>query len=52
MSLNKVTDQAVNISSSVDEFMIKFFVALLVVMLVCFISMAGGLAWWSPPRCR
>ncbi|EPN07083.1 AcrB/AcrD/AcrF family protein, partial [Pseudomonas syringae pv. actinidiae ICMP 18804] len=27
MSLNKVTDQAVNISSAVDEFMIKFFVA-------------------------
>ncbi|PXF29563.1 multidrug transporter [Pokkaliibacter plantistimulans] len=39
MSLTKVTDQAVNISASVDEFMIKFFVALLVVMLVCFISM-------------
>jgi len=39
MTLSKVTDQAVNISSSVDEFMIKFFVALLVVMLVCFISM-------------
>ncbi|WP_024697967.1 efflux RND transporter permease subunit [Pseudomonas avellanae] len=39
MSLNKVTDQSVNISSAVDEFMIKFFVALLVVMLVCFISM-------------
>ncbi|ARD13637.1 MULTISPECIES: efflux RND transporter permease subunit [Pseudomonas] len=39
MSLSKVTDQAVNISSAVDEFMIKFFVALLVVMLVCFISM-------------
>ncbi|VXC57353.1 MFS transporter [Pseudomonas sp. 8Z] len=39
MSLSKVTDQAVNISASVDEFMIKFFVALLVVMLVCFISM-------------
>ncbi|NAS96206.1 MFS transporter [Pseudomonas syringae pv. actinidifoliorum] len=39
MNLNKVTDQAVNISSAVDEFMIKFFVALLVVMLVCFISM-------------
>ncbi|RMR86307.1 efflux RND transporter permease subunit [Pseudomonas coronafaciens] len=39
MSLTKVTDQAVNITSSVDEFMIKFFVALLVVMLVCFISM-------------
>ena len=39
MALDKVTDQAVNISSSVDEFMVKFFVALLVVMLVCFISM-------------
>ncbi|MHA3053277.1 efflux RND transporter permease subunit [Acinetobacter sp. ANC 4640] len=39
ISLNKVTDQAVNISSSVDEFMIKFFVALLVVMFVSFISM-------------
>lgn len=39
MSLSKVTDQAVNISASVDEFMIKFFVALLVVMLVSFLSM-------------
>jgi multidrug efflux pump subunit AcrB len=39
MSLVKVTDQAVNISASVDEFMVKFFVALLVVMVVCFISM-------------
>ncbi|TCV97752.1 multidrug efflux pump subunit AcrB [Luteibacter rhizovicinus] len=39
MSLTKVTDQAVNISSAVDEFMIKFFVALLVVMLVSFVSM-------------
>ncbi|HEY0921979.1 efflux RND transporter permease subunit [Rheinheimera pacifica] len=39
MSLSKVTDQAVNISSAVDEFMVKFFVALLVVMLVCFVSM-------------
>ena len=39
ISLNKVTDQAVNISSSVDEFMIKFFAALLVVMFVSFISM-------------
>lgn len=39
MTLSKVTDQAVNITSSVDEFMIKFFVALLVVMLVCFLSM-------------
>ena len=39
MGLSKVTDQAVNISSAVDEFMVKFFVALLVVMLVCFVSM-------------
>lgn len=39
MSLTKVTDQSVNISSAVDEFMIKFFVALLVVMAVCFVSM-------------
>jgi multidrug efflux pump subunit AcrB len=39
MSLTKVTDQSVNIHSSVDEFMIKFFVALLVVMVVCFVSM-------------
>jgi multidrug efflux pump subunit AcrB len=39
MSLTKVTDQAVNINSAVDEFMIKFFVALLVVMLVSFLSM-------------
>jgi len=39
MSLTKVTDQAVNISSAVDEFMLKFFVALLVVMVVCFVSM-------------
>lgn len=39
MTLTKVTDQSVNISSAVDEFMIKFFVALLVVMVVCFVSM-------------
>ncbi len=39
MTFSKVTDQSVNISSSVDEFMVKFFVALLVVMVVCFISM-------------
>ncbi|HDS2773278.1 TPA: efflux RND transporter permease subunit [Enterobacter bugandensis] len=39
MTLTKVTDQSVNIRSSIDEFMIKFFVALLVVMVVCFISM-------------
>lgn len=39
ISLTKVTDQAVNIGTSVDEFMLKFFAALLVVMLVCFVSM-------------
>ncbi|VUS80051.1 Swarming motility protein SwrC [Klebsiella pasteurii] len=39
MTLTKVTDQSVNISSAVDEFMIKFFVALLVVLVVCFVSM-------------
>ncbi|MGA3994355.1 efflux RND transporter permease subunit [Ralstonia nicotianae] len=39
MSLTKVTDQAVNISAAVDEFMLKFFAALLVVMLVSFLSM-------------
>jgi multidrug efflux pump subunit AcrB len=39
MILSKVTDQAVNIRAAVDEFMVKFFVALGVVMLVCFLSM-------------
>lgn len=39
MTLTNVSDQAVNISSAVDEFMVKFFVALLVVMVVCFVSM-------------
>ncbi|HEY1612030.1 MAG TPA: efflux RND transporter permease subunit, partial [Paraburkholderia sp.] len=39
MSLSKVTDQSVNIRSAIDEFMVKFFVALLVVMAVCFVSM-------------
>ncbi|WP_336707381.1 MULTISPECIES: efflux RND transporter permease subunit [unclassified Cedecea] len=39
MSFSKVSDQSVNISSAVDEFMVKFFVALLVVMVVCFVSM-------------
>ncbi|MCB5185323.1 efflux RND transporter permease subunit [Methylobacillus gramineus] len=39
MGLSKVTDQAINIHGAVDEFMVKFFVALLVVMLVCFLSM-------------
>src|SRR6201988_542811 len=35
----RATDQAVNIHSAVDVFMLKFFVALLVVMLVSFVSM-------------
>src|SRR5437773_3089000 len=39
MTLSKVTDQSVNIRASVDEFMVKFFVALGVVMLVCFLRM-------------
>jgi len=39
MTLTNVSDQAVNISAAVDEFMIKFFVALLVVLVVCFVSM-------------
>jgi multidrug efflux pump subunit AcrB len=39
MGLSKVTDQSVNIRTAVDEFMIKFFVALGVVMLVGFLSM-------------
>ncbi len=39
MSLSKVTDQSVNIRAAVDEFMVKFFVALAVVMLVSFLSM-------------
>src|SRR5207247_6132121 len=39
MSLSKVTDQSDNIRSAVDEFMVKFFAALGVVMLVCFLSM-------------
>src|SRR5437867_4202387 len=39
MSLSKVTDQSVNIRTAVDEFMVKFLVALGVVMLVSFLSM-------------
>lgn len=39
MTFSKVSDQAVNIKSAVNEFMVKFFVALLVVMVVCFVSM-------------
>lgn len=39
MNMSKVTDQSVNIRGAVDEFMVKFFVALGVVMLVSFLSM-------------
>ena len=39
MSVSKVTDQSVNIRAAVDEFMLKFFAALGVVMLVSFLSM-------------
>jgi multidrug efflux pump subunit AcrB len=39
MRLSKVTDQSVNIRTAVDEFMVKFFFALAVVMLVSFLSM-------------
>lgn len=39
VTLEKITDQAVNIHNSVDEFMLKFFVALLVVMIVCLVSL-------------
>ncbi|NMG77581.1 efflux RND transporter permease subunit [Aromatoleum diolicum] len=39
LSLSKVTDQSVNIHSAVNEFMVKFFVALGVVVLVGFLSM-------------
>src|SRR5947207_1329498 len=39
ISVSKVTDQSANIRSAVDEFMIKFFAALVVVMLVSLLSM-------------
>ncbi|KVH29058.1 multidrug transporter [Burkholderia cepacia] len=39
LSLTKVTDQAVNIEEAYDEFMLKFFVALAVVIAVCLISL-------------
>ena len=39
ISFSKVTDQAVNIRESVDEFMLKFFVALGVVMAVSLLSL-------------
>ena len=37
--MTKITDQAVNITEAVDEFMLKFFVALGVVMLVSLLSL-------------
>src|SRR5690242_21737995 len=39
MTLSKVTDQSDNIRTAVDEFMVKFLVALGVVLLVSFLSM-------------
>ncbi|PNG26774.1 efflux RND transporter permease subunit [Methylocella silvestris] len=39
VALAKVTDQTVNIRESIGEFMLKFFVALGVVMIVCLISL-------------
>ncbi|PTW60493.1 multidrug efflux pump subunit AcrB [Breoghania corrubedonensis] len=39
MTLDKVTDQAVNIRSAVDEFMLKFAMALSVVLLISLLSM-------------
>jgi multidrug efflux pump subunit AcrB len=39
VTLTKITDQAVNIRAAVDEFMLKFFVALGVVLLVSLISL-------------
>jgi multidrug efflux pump subunit AcrB len=43
--LTKVTDQAVNITEAVDEFMLKFFVALGVVLVVSLVSLGwrGGI---------
>ncbi|HEX5458557.1 MAG TPA: efflux RND transporter permease subunit [Steroidobacteraceae bacterium] len=39
ISFSKITDQAVNIRAAVNEFMLKFFVALGVIMLVSLISL-------------
>lgn len=39
MTFSKITDQAVNITEAVDEFMLKFFVALTVVMVVSLVSL-------------
>lgn len=43
LRLTKVSDQAVNIHSAVDEFMLKFLAALIVVVSVSFVSMG-----WRP----
>src|SRR5918911_853594 len=39
ITLSKVTDQAVNITEAVDEFMLKFFVALSVVLVISLLSL-------------
>jgi multidrug efflux pump subunit AcrB len=39
VTFSKITDQAVNIRDAVDEFMLKFFVALLVVMVISLASL-------------
>lgn len=39
MSFTKITDQAVNIAEAYDEFMLKFFVALVVVIVVSLVSL-------------
>jgi multidrug efflux pump subunit AcrB len=39
LTFTKISDQAVNIAESVDEFMLKFFVALSVVLIVSLISL-------------
>jgi multidrug efflux pump subunit AcrB len=39
ITLSKITDQAVNITEAVDEFMLKFFVALGVVLVVSLLSL-------------
>ena len=51
MTLDKVTDQAVNIASAVDEFMMKFAMALGVVLLVSLAASAGASAssWRGRP---
>ena len=43
LQLTKVTDQAVNITAAVDEFMVKFLFALIAVLMVSFVSMG-----WRP----